>query len=174
MTFSFWTDSVDSTSVGRELCELRHQPGMPSDFDSLTNDAKCAVIIDAGWGPGAVSHFPRLAAGRDATPSFGGLRREAASRMKTYRNLRTFIRRPASPAQTENIPRGGILRPGRTFAQYIARVAKAAISIGYPLPGSLRRPNRSPADLRIRTSCPSAFRTSRSHRTCCAFRNRFP
>ena len=53
--------------------------------------------------------------------------------MQSYRNFAVFIGRHPFPAQTANILLwGGILRTGRTFAQYIARVAKAAILLGYP------------------------------------------
>lgn len=43
------TDTVDPTSIGREFCELRDQLGLPVNFDSLANAAKCSAISDAGW-----------------------------------------------------------------------------------------------------------------------------
>ena len=133
LIFSLRTDTVDSAAIGRELCELRDQIGLPSDFDSLTNAAKCSVVSDAGLAPETITRFLRLAAKRNTARLFGGSLRAAASGMQPYLNFCVFIGRPAFPVQTENILlRSGLFRPGRAFAQYIAHVMKAAILIGYP------------------------------------------
>ena len=50
LIFSQRADTVDSTAIGRELCELRDQLGFPAEIDFLCNDAKRSVISDAGWG----------------------------------------------------------------------------------------------------------------------------
>lgn len=75
----------------------------------------------------------RLDAKRNVIRSFVGSLREAASGMHPYKNFCTFIGRPAFTAKTGCILIwGGLFRQGRTFAQYIALVVKAAILLCYP------------------------------------------
>ena len=108
LIFSLRTDEVDPAAIGREYCELRGQLGLPSDFDSLTNAAKCSVISDAGWAPETITRFLRLAARRNTIRSFSGSLRAAASGMQSYANFCVFIGRPSFSLQTENV----LLRSG--------------------------------------------------------------
>ena len=133
LILSLRTDTVDSTSIGREFCELRDLIGVPADFDSLTDAGQCSVIRDSGRVPETVIRFRRLASDRYTIRSFGGSLRASASGMHPYKNFCVFIGLRASPVQTEHVLlRVGLFRTGRTVAKYIANSTKAAIFLGFP------------------------------------------
>ena len=103
LIYSLRTDSVDSTAIGREFCELRDEFGLPAHFEFLSNAGKCAVISDAGWESATIARRLRLAAKRNTVRAFGGSIRAAAPGMQPYANFCVFAGRPALPVQTESI-----------------------------------------------------------------------
>ena len=123
---SLRTDDINLAGRVREYEDLKHDLGLPPDFERRLQAAKRDAIRSINARPGEIHQLFSLGARRNTIRAFAGSLRPAASGMQSRLNCCIFAGKPGFPAQPDTVRLWSFLfRPGRAFRLYLSHLMKA-------------------------------------------------
>ena len=121
-------DDIRDTEADSDYVQMKLDFNLPSNFELLPQAGRLAALQAADMPDFEVIRFCNRDFYRNTIRAIAGSMRSAASGMQSYLNFCQFAGRMTFAIQVDTVLlRSAMFKPGRTFAQYISHIMKAAI-----------------------------------------------